>query len=80
MIVPDATPAVTGTGEVVNTSCVAAVAFTVSVWVGALVRAPVPDAVITGLPALVSFQKKLAVFADVEMLTLVIEVVQPLLL
>jgi len=31
-------------------------AVTVSVWVGALVNAPVPDAVTTGLPAVVSVQ------------------------
>jgi hypothetical protein len=40
----------------VNTSFEAAAAFTVSAWVGALLKAPVPDAVITGLPAVVSFQ------------------------
>lgn len=47
---------------------------------GALLNAPVPVAVITGLPAVVSVQKKLAEFADAAIVTLVIEVVQVLLL
>ena len=49
-------PAVTVTGNVVNTSFEAAAAVTVSVCVGALANAPAPVAVITGLPAVVSFQ------------------------
>ena len=62
--------------EIVGTGLVV----TVSVCVGELVNAPVPDAVITGLPAVVSAQKKLAEFAEVAIVTLVMTVVQVLLL
>ena len=76
--------AVTGLGACVPTATAVIVdgvtAVTVSVWVGALLKAPVPVAVMIGLPAVVSLQKKLAEFADAAMLTLVIEVVQVLLL
>ena len=55
VIVPDATPAVTVTGDVVNTSLLAPAPFTVSVCVAeVIVVGEVLAAVIVGVPAFVS--------------------------
>jgi hypothetical protein len=64
----------------VDVDALAPAALTVSVCVGLLVTPPVAAAVITGLPAFVSLYQKLALFAAVPMVTLVVVVRQVLLL
>ena len=66
MIVPDATPAVTVTAVLVNTSLLAAAAFTVSCCVAeVMVVGEVLAAVIVGVPAFVSVYVKLALLEPV---------------
>ena len=70
MIVVDATPAVTVTGVVVNTSLLAAAAVTVSVCAADMVG-KVLAAVIVGVPAAVSVYVKLAVLEPLLIVKLV---------
>jgi hypothetical protein len=69
-----------GLGFTVDVEALTPAAFTVSVCVGLLVTPPVAAAVITGLPAFVSLYQKLALFAEVPMVTLVVVAPQTLLL
>jgi hypothetical protein len=69
-----------GLAVTVDTDALTVPAFTVSVCVGLLVTPPVAAAVITGLPAFVSLYQKLALFAEVPMVTLVVVAPQTLLL
>ena len=69
-----------GLAITVDWAAVAGPAVTVSVCVGLLVTPPVAAAVITGLPALVSLYQKLALFAPVPMVKVVVVVPQLLLL
>src|SRR2546425_5909738 len=55
--------------EVVKTSLLAAAALTVSVWVTVELMAPLPAAVMVGVPALVSPEEKLTLLALLGMLT-----------
>jgi hypothetical protein len=64
----------------VDVDALTTAAFTVSVCVGLLVTPPVAAAVITGLASFVSLYQKLALFAAVPIVTLVVVVRQVLLL
>jgi hypothetical protein len=79
VVAPSATTDV-GLALTVDTDALTAPAFTVSVCVVLLVTPPVAAAVITGLPACVSLYQKLALFAPVPMVRVVVVVPQPLLL